>query len=314
MEWSLHELPQSLGDLQLDYTSSSLSTPARNDLVQMKEVREPMTQFPKTFPSNSTRMRSTASILFLLAAAVAAGGFVQSGDGSFQYAVHDLKRPQPAIVTPGPACVSTAPSDAIVLFGGKDISAWKTGDQGAAAGWAVKDGVLTIVPGSGDISTRESFGDCQFHIEWMVPTDLQCKGQHGCNSGLFFHGRYELQILNSSGNTTYADGMAGSLYGQYPPMVNPCRPQGEWNSYDVVFRGPRFDASAGMVRTATMTVLFNGVLVQDDVELLGATAHGARATYSAHPPTGSIKLQDHGDALKFRNIWIRPLGNAQVAE
>lgn len=273
-----------------------------------------MTQSSKTFSAYSSRFLTIASIVALVSVAIIAGGFVQSKDRTFKYGVHDLKRPQPAIVTPGPACVSTAPSDAIVLFGGKDLSAWKTGDKDAAAGWSVKDGIVTIVPGSGDISTRELFGDCQFHIEWMVPTDLKCESQHGCNSGLFFYGRYELQILNSSGNTTYADGMAGSLYGQYPPMVNPCRPQGEWNSYDVVFRGPRFDASAGMVRTATMTVLFNGVLVQDDVELLGATAHGARATYSAHPPTGSIKLQDHGDPLKFRNIWLRPLGNAQVAE
>jgi hypothetical protein len=178
----------------------------------------------------------------------------------------------------------------------------------------VKDGVATITAGSGNIATRQSFGDCQVHIEWMVPAELKCESQHGCNSGLFFHSRYEIQILNSSGNVTYADGMAGSLYGQYPPLVNPCRPQGEWNTYDVVFRGPRFDASAGIVRTATVTLIFNGVLVQDDVELLGATAHGEHATYSSHPDTGPIMLQDHGDPLKFRNIWIRPLGNPQVAE
>ena len=245
---------------------------------------------------------------------IVALGFAQSKELVFKYAVHDLNRPQPAIVTPGPACISSAPSDAIVLFGGKDLSAWSKAGSDAPAGWSVKDGVATITAGSGNIATRQSFGDCQVHIEWMVPVELKCESQHGCNSGLFFHSRYEIQILNSSGNVTYADGMAGSLYGQYPPMVNPCRPQGEWNTFDVVFRGPRFDASAGIVRTATVTLIFNGVLVQDDVELLGATAHGARATYSSHPDTGPIMLQDHGDPLKFRNIWIRPLGNPQVSE
>ncbi len=250
----------------------------------------------------------------LFGVAVVTIGFVQSKDRVFTYPVHDTNRPQPAIVTPGAACTSSAPSDAIVLFGGKDLSAWSKGGTDAPAGWAVKDGVATIVPGSGDITTRQSFGDCQFHIEWMVPAELKCESQHGCNSGLFFNSQYELQILNSSGNVTYADGMAGSLYGQYPPLVNPCRPQGEWNTYDVIFRGPRFDASAGIIRTATETVFFNGVLVQDDVEILGATVHGARASYSAHPEAGPIKLQDHGDPLKFRNIWIRPLGKPQVAE
>ena len=265
--------------------------------------------------SRRSQISSLNSLIpWVIGICIVALGFAQSNERVFKYAVHDLNRPQPAIVTPGPACISSAPSDAVVLFGGKDLSAWSKAGSDAPAGWSVKDGVATIAAGSGNIATRQSFGDCQVHIEWMVPVELKCESQHGCNSGLFFHSRYEIQILNSSGNVTYADGMAGSLYGQYPPMVNPCRPQGEWNTYDVVFRGPRFDASAGIVRTATVTLIFNGVLVQDDVELLGATAHGARATYSSHPDTGPIMLQDHGDPLKFRNIWIRPLGNRQVAE
>lgn len=265
--------------------------------------------------SRRSQIFSQNSVIYwIIGICIVALGFAQSKERVFKYAVHDMTRPQPAIVTPGPACISSAPSDAIVLFGGKDLSAWSKAGSDAPAGWSVKDGVATITAGSGNIATRQSFGDCQVHIEWMVPVELKCESQHGCNSGLFFHSRYEIQILNSSGNVTYADGMAGSLYGQYPPMVNPCRPQGEWNTYDVVFRGPRFDASAGIVRTATVTLIFNGVLVQDDVELLGATAHGARATYSSHPDTGPIMLQDHGDPLKFRNIWIRPLGNPQVSE
>ena len=265
--------------------------------------------------SRRSQISSQYSVIYwVIGICIVALGFAQSKERVFKYAVHDMTRPQPAIVTPGPACISSAPSDAIVLFGGKDLSAWSKAGSDAPAGWSVKDGVATITAGSGNIATRQSFGDCQVHIEWMVPVELKCESQHGCNSGLFFHSRYEIQILNSSGNVTYADGMAGSLYGQYPPMVNPCRPQGEWNTFDVVFRGPRFDASAGIVRTATVTLIFNGVLVQDDVELLGATAHGARATYSSHPDTGPIMLQDHGDPLKFRNIWIRPLGNPQVSE
>lgn len=275
-----------------------------------------MTNTPKRHCVNhfATKNIQIAGFLVLLTAAIATASFIQSQDRTFKYPIHDMARPQPTIVTPGPVCASSAPSDAIVLFDGKDLSAWTKAGSDAPAGWSVKDGLFTVVAGSGNIATRQSFGDCQFHIEWMVPTELKCKSQQGSNSGLFFHSRYEVQILNSAGNVTYADGMAGSLYGQYPPMVNPCRPQGEWNTYDVVYRGPRFDASAGIVRTATVTLFFNGILVQDDVEILGATAHGAHATYSAHPETGPIMLQDHGDALKFRNIWIRPLGNPQVAE
>ncbi len=257
---------------------------------------------------------SIAQLSFASAILMIGAGWIAVQDGAFKFPIHDMTRPQPAVVTTGVACAAMPPSDAIVLFGGTDLSAWTVAGKDAPAGWSVKEGVATVVPGSGDIATRESFGDCQFHIEWMVPTELKCASQHGCNSGVFFHSRYEVQILNSVGNTTYPDGMAGSLYGQYPPLVNACRPQGEWNVYDVIFRGPRFDASAGLMKTATVTLLFNGVLVHDDVELLGATAHRARASYSAHPEQGKIKLQDHGDPLKFRNIWIRPLGAPQVAE
>ncbi len=262
----------------------------------------------------SPRLRAVAGLI--LAIAVTGSGYAawQSGT-SFKWDVHDKNRPQPTVVAPGDACASVAPSDAIVLFGAATSGGGafvKAG--GGAIGWVGADGVLTVKPGSGDIETKEHFGDCQFHIEWMVPKELKCASQHGSNSGVFFMGRYEVQILNSNGNVTYVDGMAGSLYGQHPPLVNACRPQGEWNTYDIIFRGPRFDASAGIVRTASVTLLFNGVLVQDNVEMLGATAHAARAKYSPHGETGPIKIQDHGDPLKFRNIWVRPLGAPQVAE
>ena len=275
-----------------------------------------------TRPTSESNLRTanfgfpTLAILFA-AGGLASAAFFQGLPGGFKYEVHDKNRPQPAVVAPGLGCQSSAPSDAIVLFGGgtaADTSAFVKAGGGGPAGWSAADGVMTVVPGTGDIETKQHFGDCQLHVEWMVPTGLKCEGQHGCNSGVFFFGRYELQVLNSNGNQTYCDGMAGALYGQYPPLVNACRAQGEWNTYDIIFRGPRFDASAGIVRTASMTVLFNGVLVQDDVEMLGATAHAARAKYSPHGETGPIKIQDHGDPLKFRNIWVRPLGAPQVAE
>ncbi len=259
--------------------------------------------------------RPAVRVVALALLAVAAfAGWKQATSDQFKFKVHDMNRPSPAKVDPGNHVTGTAPSDAIVLFNGKDLSAWAKSGSQDPAGWTIKNGILEVAPGSGDIATRQQFGDCQLHLEWAIPASNQCKGQHGCNSGVFFLSRYEVQILESNVNVTYVDGMAGSLYGQYPPLVNATRPQGEFNTYDIIFRGPRFDAAAGIVRTATVTLFINGVLIQDNVELLGATAHGARATYSAHGETGPLKLQDHGDPIQFKNIWIRPLGAAQKAE
>jgi hypothetical protein len=240
----------------------------------------------------------------------------QSEGRTFLWEVHDKRRPQPPIVQPAPAGAPVPPpADAVVLVAidpakaDATLSAWRSGD--APPRWTIERGAesaeLVVAPGTGDLRTAASFGDVQAHIEWMVPADRPVDGQSGGNSGIFFLDRYELQILASHGNRTYADGMAGSLYGQYPPLANPSRPQGEWNVYDVVFRGPVFRADGSVERPATMTVFFNGVLVQDDVELLGATAHAARASYSKHDPIGPIRLQDHGDPIRFRNVWVRPL-------
>lgn len=234
----------------------------------------------------------------------------------FRYPIHDMSRPQPAAVTPGEAScgdrAGTAPSDAVVLFDGRDLSKWRSGSGDAK--WEVVDGAMRVRPGSGDLSTRESFGDCQLHLEWMVPKTLTPSGQAGANSGVFLMNQYEVQILQSFGNKTYPDGMAGALYGQYPPMVNACRPQGEWNTYSIIFRAPRFDGNGNLRAPATTTVLLNGVLVQDEAEILGSTAHMARAAYRAHPDRLPIRLQDHGDAILFRNIWVRPLPERPVAE
>jgi len=234
----------------------------------------------------------------------------QDGGAKKEWGVHDKERPQPSMVTP--AGHGTAPSDAISLFDGKSLDAW-TGGSGTAA-WEVKkdeQGVpyFQVKAGSGNIRTKEGFGSCQFHIEWMVPESCKCNGQQGCNSGVFFMDRYELQVLGSNPNKTYVDGMAGAMYGQYPPLVNACNPNGKWNSYDVIFHAPKFKSDGALEKAGTMTVFLNGVLVQDHSEIWGATAHAAKAKYSAHEPKLPIGLQDHGDALCFRNVWLRPLSN-----
>jgi len=225
-----------------------------------------------------------------------------------EWGVHDMNRPQPAMVETN---AHRAPSDAIVLFDGKNLDKW-TGNNNVAS-WEVKSddhgGYFQVKPGSGNIRTKDGFGSCQFHIEWMVPETCKCESQHGCNSGLFFMDRYELQILGSNPNKTYPDGMAGAMYGQYPPLVNACRPNGQWNSYDVVFHAPKFNADGSLAKAGTMTVMFNGVLVQDHSEIWGATAHAAKAKYSAHEAKLPIGLQDHGDPLCFRNVWLRPLAD-----
>jgi len=246
---------------------------------------------------------------FAATAAVLLAAAPSAQQAKQEWGVHDMKRPQPAMVEG--AGHGKAPSDAIVLFDGKDLSKW-TGNNNTAA-WEIKSdangGYFQVKAGSGNIRTRDGFGSCQFHIEWMVPETCKCESQHGCNSGLFFMDRYELQILGSNPNQTYPDGMAGAMYGQYPPLVNACKPNGQWNTYDVVFHAPKFKADGSLEKAGTMTVMLNGVLVQDHSEIWGATAHAARAKYSKHEAKLPIGLQDHGDALCFRNVWLRPLAD-----
>jgi 3-keto-disaccharide hydrolase len=219
--------------------------------------------------------------------------------------VHDGKRPAPPVVVPGGPTTTSPPADAIVLFDGKDLSKWK-GAEGKDAAWKVADGVLEITPGKGDLETKDEFGDVQLHLEWCEPAPPKSESQGRGNSGVFFMGRYELQLLDSYENPTYPDGQCGALYGQVPPLVNACRKPGEWQSYDVVFAAPRFE-NGKLAKPGTLTVLQNGVLVQDHAKLIGATVHRQVATYAAHGPAGPLKLQDHGDPLKFRNVWVRKL-------
>ncbi|MFO1054715.1 MAG: DUF1080 domain-containing protein [Planctomycetota bacterium] len=221
--------------------------------------------------------------------------------------VHDPARPHPPVVDPGPAGAPVpAPSDAMVLFGGKpeDLAQWTSG--GKEARWKVEDGHMEV-NGTGELETREKFGDCQLHLEWATPAEVKGDSQGRGNSGVFFFGRYEIQVLDSYQNVTYADGQAASIYGQNPPDVNACRKPGEWQTYDIVFRAPRFAADGKLVSPAVVTVIHNGVLVHDHREILGPTAHRSVSPYQKHEPEGSLKLQDHGNPVRYRNIWIRRL-------
>jgi hypothetical protein len=221
-------------------------------------------------------------------------------DGKWR--VHDRKRPRPPFVQVPPSDAPTpAPSDAVVLFDGKDLVKWK-GRRGDAA-WKVTDGYCEV-NGTGDIETRDSFGDCQLHLEWKAPLPKGNSQDRG-NSGVFLMGRYEVQILDSYENETYADGQAAAIYGQTPPLVNVCRPPGQWQSYDILFTAPRF-ADGRLVAPARITVLHNGVLVHLDQQIHGGTAHKSAPRYQAHGP-GPIRLQDHGNPMQFRNLWVRKL-------
>jgi len=218
--------------------------------------------------------------------------------------------PEPVRVVP--AFSTTAPSDAVVLFDGKDLREWvAAAAPDKPAGWTVANNVLTVHGGSGDIQTRRLFGDYQLHLEWRVPTTLGGTGQARGNSGLFLAstgaGRgYELQILDCAGNTTYVNGQAASLYKQTAPLANACAAAGEWQTYDVIWTAPRFGADGALLAPAYVTALHNGVLVQNHVALQGETVYAGKPFYRAHGPA-PIKLQDHGDAVSFRNIWVRPL-------
>jgi 3-keto-disaccharide hydrolase len=251
----------------------------------------------------------------MVAGLVLAAGLTRDASAQVQkeWPIHDETRPQPKVVDPGTAGTQarpgTPPSDAVVLFDGKDLSKWRTVKDGTAAKWKVADGAMQVVKGAGDIQTADGYGDAQIHVEWAAPSPAAGEGQHRGNSGVFPMGFYEIQVLDSYQSKTYPDGQAGALYGQYPPLVNASRPPGQWQTYDIVFRGPRFDSSGKVLRPARVTVLHNGVLVQDNRELSGPTAHKARPPYAAHPEKLPLKLQDHGDPVRYRNIWIRELGD-----
>lgn len=239
------------------------------------------------------------------------GGVYSSGQTTKleveKWKVHDPDRPMPPVVDPGPAGNPVpAPSDALILFDGKDLSQWTDG-KGQPARWKVENGYMEVVAKTGAIRTKQNFGDCQLHVEWASPVIVKGEGQGRGNSGVFLMNIYEIQVLDCYNDKTYADGMTAALYAQYPPMVNACRPPGEWQTYDIIFRRPRFDDKGQLISPAWMTVFHNNILVHNNAELIGPTVHKARPPYKAHPDSLPISLQDHGSPVRFRNIWIREL-------
>lgn len=219
---------------------------------------------------------------------------------------HDPDRPRPPIITPS-ATPSAPPSDATVLFDGTSLAAWRSDSGTAPAKWVIRDGYMEAAPGTGAVQTAAPLGDMQLHIEWAAPVPPRGRGQGRGNSGVIIMGRYEVQVLDSYDNTTYADGQAAAVYGQYPPLVNASRPPGEWQAYDIIFRGPRWDAKGVLVRPVRMTVLHNGVLVQDHVSLWGGTAWLRPDPYKPHATRLPLVLQDHSNPVRFRNVWVRDL-------
>ena len=228
-----------------------------------------------------------------------------------KWPVHDRTRPAPTVVEPGtgvpPEMPGKPPADAVVLFAGQDLSAWKGQKSGGPAPWKVENGYFEIVPKSGGVETKQGFGDVQLHIEWMAPNPPRGTDQDRGNSGIFLMGRYEIQLLDNHENKTYSDGQAGGLYGQYPPLVNACRKPGEWQAYDIVFEAPKFDAKGKVTKPARATVLHNGVVVQHATEFTGPTGHKVRPPYEAHPEKLPLALQDHDHPVRFRNVWLREL-------
>ncbi len=223
--------------------------------------------------------------------------------------VHDGNRPQPPLVTPGEFSTQQAPgappADAVILFDGTDLSGWERRD-GGEAGWKVEDGYMEVVPGTGYIRSKQQFGDCHLHVEFRCPDEIKGESQGRGNSGVFLMGQYEIQVLDGHDNPTYADGTTGAIYGQYPPLANACRKPGEWNVYDIIWEAPRFEGD-DLARPAYVTVILNGIVLHHHRELRGVTSHKVVTEYEPHGSVGPLDLQDHGDLVRFRNIWYRPL-------
>ncbi len=224
--------------------------------------------------------------------------------------IHDKTHPQPEVIDPGtPGTLKQPglpPSDAVVLFREGSLDEWLTKD-GQPADWRVVKNTFECVPEKSSIYTKKKFGDCQLHVEWATPENDNDSGQGRGNSGIYLMGMYEVQILDNYENETYPDGQAASMYGQTPPLVNACRPAGEWQTYDIIFHRPRFSETGDVITPATMTVIHNGVLVQDHTQLTGPTTHRIRRAYHKHASRLPITLQNHSNPVRFRNIWIRDL-------
>ncbi|HEV2423900.1 MAG TPA: DUF1080 domain-containing protein [Terriglobia bacterium] len=263
------------------------------------------------------RKSSGSSVLRMLVLATLCLGVFISGvlwathiGAAQKYAEHDRDHPLPPVITPATCSTQdkpgNPPSDAIVLFNGHDLSNWES-VKGGPADWTVSDGYFATKPGTGDIRTKQAFGDMQLHVEWSTPNPPHGEDQDRGNSGVFLQGLYEVQVLDSFQSVTYADGQASAIYGQYPPQVNACRPPGAWQTYDIIFHGPRFSDEGTLLRRARVTVIQNGVLTQDNVAIMGPTGHHIRPQYTPTPEKLPLALQDHNHPVRYRNLWVREL-------
>ena len=256
---------------------------------------------------------SKLAVISLLPAAVCVSSAVEVGEKpktptlpGVPYVVHDGTRPQPVKVESGGAVSVTAPADALVLIGKESSETWEGNT------WPIADGIMTVAKGGG-VRSKAAFGDCQLHLEYRVPAGRKVRGQAGGNSGVFLMGLYEVQVGESHTNQTYPDGQTGAIYGQAPPRVTPSTPQGEWQSFDIIFEAPEYQ-DGKVSSPAVITLIHNGVLVHHRKALLGPTRHRALASYpDKHPDKAPISLQDHGDPIQYRNIWIRDLGDYDAA-
>jgi hypothetical protein len=275
--------------------------------MRLPQPREGRIVMRRTITTAGSLVAASAALLAILAAGAKVCAAPDAGQ---EWKVHDPNRPEPPVITPGtgrtPEQAGQPPSDATVLFDGKDLTAWRAKDGGPAK-WKIDNGYLEVVPQAGDIHTRQAFGDCQLHVEWATPNPPQGGEYDRGNSGVYLMGLYEVQIFDSYQHKLYADGEAAAIYGQYPPLVNACRPPGQWQTYDIIFHGPRFDRNGKLLRPAYVTALHNGVLVQDHVALTGPTQHQQRPPYQPHPEKLPLLLQEHNNPVRFRNVWIREL-------
>lgn len=243
------------------------------------------------------------TLLFAACTLLSATALAQN-NGQMKPEETEVWEPVPKVITPGTE-VLTAPSDAIILFNGKNLDNWEA-EKGGPAQWEVKNDIMTVVKGTGVIKTKQQFEDFQLHIEWRTPAEVKGESQGRGNSGIFMQEYYELQVLDNYNNRTYSNGQAGSFYKQRIPLVNACKKPGEWQTYDVIWTAPRFNEDGSVQSRARATVLQNGVLVQNNVELDGPTQYIGKPSYVKHGPK-SIALQDHGNPVSYRNIWIRSL-------
>ncbi|MEX2594154.1 MAG: DUF1080 domain-containing protein [Anditalea sp.] len=246
------------------------------------------------------------NLLWILTCTAAFPAFSQQKDIKLPPEATEFWEPEPRVVTPGESN-HLPPSDATVLFEGKNLDSWKSSGDGGSAPWKIEDGAFTVVPKTGGIETKESFGDAQIHLEWRSPSEVKGESQGRGNSGFFLMGKYEVQILDSYNNRTYSNGQAASIYKQHPPLVNAMRPPGEWNTYDIFFTAPTFNADGMLLIPAKVTIVHNGILVQNAVELKGPTEYIGIPNYQAHPDELPFQLQDHSNPVSFRNIWVRRL-------